>query len=100
MRPSQAGGALLKHYGSLFIGEQTAEVYADKIAGPNHILPTGGAARYTGGLWVGMFVKVVTHMEVDGQASLKLAEYSRCQSAYEGMDAHRFAAAIRMKDPT
>jgi histidinol dehydrogenase/sulfopropanediol 3-dehydrogenase len=87
---------LLKHYGSLFIGENTAEVYADKIAGPNHILPTGAAARYTGGLWVGMFLKVVTHMEVDKAASIKLARYSETQGAYEGMDAHRYAAAIRL----
>jgi sulfopropanediol 3-dehydrogenase len=90
--------SLLKHYGSLFIGENTAEVYADKIAGPNHILPTGAAARYTGGLWVGMFLKVITHMEVDPAASLKLARYAETQGAYEGMDAHRFAAAIRLKD--
>jgi histidinol dehydrogenase len=90
--------ALLKHYGSLFIGEDTAEVYADKIAGPNHILPTGAAARYTGGLWVGMFLKVITHMEVDKAASLKLARYAETQGAYEGMDAHRYAAAIRIKN--
>ena len=90
--------SLLKNYGSLFIGENTAEVYADKIAGPNHILPTGAAARYTGGLWVGMFLKVVTHMEVDEPASLKLAKYAETQGAYEGMDAHRFAAAIRLSN--
>ena len=90
--------SLLKNYGSLFIGEDTAEVYADKIAGPNHILPTGAAARYTGGLWVGMFLKVVTHMEVDRPASLKLAKYAEIQGAYEGMDAHRFAAAIRLRN--
>ncbi len=89
---------LLKNYGSLFIGENTAEVYADKIAGPNHILPTGAAARYTGGLWVGMFLKVITHMEVDKPASLKLAKYAETQGAYEGMDAHRFAAAIRLNN--
>jgi histidinol dehydrogenase len=87
----------LKHYGSLFLGQNTAEVYADKIAGPNHILPTGGAARYTGGLWVGMFMKVVTHMETGIQASLLLAKYAETQATYEGMDAHRFAAAIRLK---
>ena len=90
--------SLLKHYGSLFIGENTAEVYADKIAGPNHILPTGAAARYTGGLWVGMFQKVVTHMEVDEAASVKLARYAEIQGAYEGMDAHRFAASIRLQN--
>jgi len=90
--------SMLKHYGSLFIGEDTAEVYADKIAGPNHILPTGAAARYTGGLWVGMFLKVITHMEVDKAASVKLARYAETQGAYEGMDAHRYAAAIRIRD--
>jgi len=90
--------SILKHYGSLFIGEDTAEVYADKIAGPNHILPTGAAARYTGGLWVGMFLKVITHMEVDKAASIKLARYAETQGAYEGMDAHRYAAAMRLNN--
>ncbi|MDX1413282.1 MAG: histidinol dehydrogenase [Candidatus Promineifilaceae bacterium] len=89
---------LLENYGSLFIGETTPEVYADKIAGPNHILPTGAAARYTGGLWVGMFLKVITHMEVDDNASIELAQYSVTQSTYEGMDAHRHSAAIRLRD--
>ena len=88
----------LKHYGSLFVGENTAEVYADKIAGPNHILPTGSAARYTGGLWVGMYIKVVTHMEVDSAASVKLARYAETQGAYEGMDAHRYAATLRIEN--
>ncbi len=87
----------LRHYGSLFLGQNTAEVYADKIAGPNHILPTGGAARYTGGLWVGMFMKVVSHMEVDVAAGLKLARYAETQATCEGMDAHRYAATIRLK---
>ena len=90
--------SMLKHYGSLFIGEDTAEVYADKIAGPNHILPTGAAARYTGGLWVGMFLKVITHIEVDKAASIKLARYAETQGAYEGMDAHRYAAAMRLNN--
>jgi histidinol dehydrogenase len=89
---------MLENYGSLFLGEKTPEVYADKIAGPNHILPTGAAARYTGGLWVGMFLKVITHMEVDDQASAKLAKYTVAQSTFEGMDAHRHAAAIRLHD--
>lgn len=90
--------AWLENYGSLFLGERTPEVYADKIAGPNHILPTGAAARYTGGLWTGMFLKVITHMEVDDAASVKLAKYTVTQSTFEGMDAHRHAAAIRLRD--
>ena len=89
---------LLHNYGSLFLGENTAEVYADKIAGTNHILPTCAAARYTGGLWVGMFLKVVTHQEVNIKASLMLAKYAETQSAFEGMDAHRYAAALRLKN--
>ena len=91
---------LLKHYGSAFIGENTAEVYADKVAGPNHTLPTGGTARFTGGLWVGMFLKVITHMETTAQASLKLAKFSETQAQFEGMDAHRYAATIRLRNLT
>ena len=89
---------LLKNYGSLFLGENTAEVYADKIAGPNHILPTGRTARFSGGLWVGMFLKVITHMETDLRASLKLARFAETQATYEKMDAHRYAAKIRVED--
>jgi histidinol dehydrogenase len=86
-----------RHYGSAFLGEDTAEVYADKIAGPNHTLPTSRSARYTGGLWVGMYMKVQSHMETDLPASMKLARYAEVQGAYEGMDAHRYAATIRLE---
>ncbi|MCK4785900.1 MAG: histidinol dehydrogenase [Desulfobacteraceae bacterium] len=88
----------LHHYGSLFLGENTAEVYGDKVAGPNHILPTGASARYTGGLWVGTFLKTVTHMMVDVKASLLLAKYTETHTEWEGMDAHRYSAAIRSKN--
>lgn len=87
----------LNSYGSLFLGELTAEVYADKIAGTNHSLPTGGAAHYTGGLWVGMYLKVMTHQEVNLNTSLMLAKYAETQSKYEKMDAHRNAATIRLQ---
>ncbi|MBF0528681.1 MAG: histidinol dehydrogenase [Deltaproteobacteria bacterium] len=86
----------LENYGSLFLGELTAEVYADKISGTNHILPTGRCARYTGGLWVGMFLKVITHQSADLKASLKLAKYAEDQAIFEKMDAHRQAATIRI----
>jgi histidinol dehydrogenase len=89
---------MLTNYGSLFLGADTAEVYADKIAGPNHILPTGAAARYTGGLWVGIFLKVITHMEVDTPSAIQLARYAETQATFEGMDAHRFAAEIRLRN--
>lgn len=88
----------LENYGSLFLGELTAEVYADKISGTNHILPTGRCARYTGGLWVGMFLKVITHQSAELEASLRLAKYAEAQATYEKMDAHRQAAAIRLQE--
>lgn len=87
----------LNSYGSLFLGELTAEVYADKVSGTNHSLPTGRAARYTGGLWVGMYMKVITHQEANLDASLMLAKYAETQSTYEQMDAHRQAATIRLQ---
>lgn len=87
----------LDSYGSLFLGELTAEVYADKVAGTNHSLPTGRAARYTGGLWVGMYLKVITHQEANLAASMMLAKYSETQSTFEKMDAHRNAATIRLE---
>ncbi len=84
------------NYGALFLGEPTAEVYGDKCVGTNHILPTSRNARFTGGLWVGMYLKVVTYQKVDIDASLMLAKYTADISEYEGMDAHRQAAQIRL----
>ena len=55
----------MRNYGALFLGEATTVAYGDKTIGTNHILPTGGAARYTGGLWVGKFLKTVTFQECD-----------------------------------
>ena len=87
---------MLTSYGSLFLGEAAAEVFADKVAGTNHILPTLGGARYTGGLWVGHFMKVMTHQWVDERGVEALAPYSVRQAEFEGMDAHRRAALIRL----
>ncbi len=89
---------LLKNYGALFLGEDTAEVYSDKVAGLNHPLPTGGNARFSGGLWVGMFLKVVTYQELDRKASENFAKLTEARCLYEGMDAHGYAAKIRLKD--
>ncbi len=86
----------LTAYGSLFLGESAAEVFADKVAGTNHILPTLRGARYTGGLWVGHFLKVITHQWVDDQGMRVLAPYSVRQAEFETMDAHRRAALIRL----
>jgi histidinol dehydrogenase/sulfopropanediol 3-dehydrogenase len=90
----------LTSYGSLFLGESAAEVFADKVSGTNHILPTARAARYTGGLWVGSFLKVITHQWVDQRGVQLLAPYAERQAEYEGMDAHRRAAAIRLTPTT
>ncbi len=88
----------LNSYGSLFLGQTAAEVFADKVAGTNHILPTGRGARYTGGLWVGHFLKVITHQWMDERGAKVLAPYSVRQAEFETMDAHRRAALIRLTD--
>lgn len=88
----------LKNYGTLFLGEKTPEVYADKVAGLNHPLPTGGSVRFSGGLCVGQFLKVVTYQEVDEKASEALARLTETRCRYEGMDAHRYAAVIRLEN--
>jgi len=89
---------LLKNYGALFLGENTAEVYSDKVAGLNHPLPTGGSARFSGGLWVGQFLKVVTYQEMDQKASERFARLTEARCLHEGMDAHGYAAVIRLKN--
>ena len=64
----------MRNYGALFLGEPTTVAYGDKTIGTNHILPTGGASRYTGGLWVGKFLKTVTFQECDEEASAAIGE--------------------------
>ena len=86
----------LRNYGSLFIGQDSSVVYSDKVSGTNHILPTGGAAHYTGGVWVGTFLKVCTHQRIERGGVEVLAEYAVRQSAREGLEGHRKAAEIRV----
>jgi sulfopropanediol 3-dehydrogenase len=86
----------LRNYGSLFIGELASVVYSDKCCGTNHTLPTMGAARYTGGLWVGSYVKVCTHQWLEPEGVAKVAPPAVRQSATEGMDGHRQAAERRL----
>ena len=88
---------LLRNYGSLFVGEEAAEVFADKLVGTNHILPTQRGARYTGGLGVSKFLKLITHQWCTEAAMRQIAPAIVLQSAFEGMDAHRAAAAIRIE---
>lgn len=83
-------------YGSLFLGENTTVAFGDKAAGPNHVLPTSGAARYTGGLSVHKFLKTVTWQRVQDQALPDLARATATISRHEGMEGHARTADIRL----
>jgi sulfopropanediol 3-dehydrogenase len=85
----------LVNYGSLFIGQYTAEVFGDYASGTNHTLPTLGAARYTGGVWVGTFLKVCTHQSMTKQAMLEISGLVSNMAHGEGLIAHARAAEIR-----
>lgn len=86
----------LRNYGSLFIGQNAGEVFGDYASGTNHTLPTAGAARYTGGLWVGSFLKVITHQRITPQGAMSLAPVAATLAAAEGLWAHRGAALARL----
>lgn len=92
-----ATAAKLRNYGSLFIGTLASVVYSDKCCGTNHTLPTMGAGRYTGGLWVGSFVKICTHQWLDARGVAAVAPPAVRQSASEGLEGHRRAAAFRLQ---
>jgi sulfopropanediol 3-dehydrogenase len=86
----------LDNYGSLFIGTNASVVYSDKCSGTNHTLPTMGAGQYTGGLWVGSYVKVATHQWLTEEGVRQVAPPAVRQSASEGLEGHRRAAALRL----
>lgn len=85
----------LKNYGSLFVGEESTVAYGDKGVGTNHTLPTGRAARYTGGLWVGKFIKTVTYQRLTKEASRKLAPPLARMCEVEGLIAHGITCDVR-----
>ena len=87
----------MTNYGSLFLGEETNVSYGDKVIGTNHTLPTMGAARYTGGLWVGKFIKTVTYQKCSTEASLVIGEYCSRLCALEGFKGHQAQADLRVK---
>jgi len=87
----------LKNYGSLFIGEETTVAYGDKAIGTNHILPTSRSARYTGGVWVGKFLKTVTFQKMTPEASIEVGEVTARQCQVERMLAHGITATVRTK---
>ncbi|MCV3765707.1 histidinol dehydrogenase [Rhizobium sp. TRM95796] len=93
---AQAMALKLSNYGSLFIGELASVVYSDKCCGTNHTLPTMGAGRYTGGLWVGAYVKVATHQWLDERGVAAVAPPAARQSASESLEGHRRAAQLRL----
>ncbi len=78
----------LSNYGSLFLGEETTVAYGDKCSGPNHILPTKGAARYTGGLGVSKFIKVLTWQRMNEEANRNVGAVAARISRSEGMEGH------------
>ena len=83
-------------YGSLFIGEETTVAYGDKSIGTNHILPTSRAARYTGGVWVGKFLKTCTYQRMTPAASREVGEVTERQCIRENMLAHGITARARI----
>ncbi len=87
----------LTNYGSLFIGEETTVAYGDKSIGTNHILPTSRAARYTGGVWVGKFLKTCTYQRMTPQASREIGLVTERQCNMEGMLAHAITARVRVE---
>ncbi len=87
----------LTNYGSLFLGEETTVAYGDKTSGPNHILPTKKAARYSGGLNVGKFIKTVTYQRLTKDANRKIGAVSARISRLEGMEAHARTSDARLR---
>ena len=87
----------MTNYGSMFLGPETNVSYGDKVIGTNHTLPTKGAARYTGGLWVGKFLKTVTYQECSEEASVMIADYCSRLCAIEKFWGHKEQADLRLR---
>jgi sulfopropanediol 3-dehydrogenase len=86
----------LTNYGSLFMGEESTVAYGDKTSGPNHILPTKKAARYSGGLSAGKFIKTVTYQRLTREANRQIGVVSARISRLEGMEAHARTSDARL----
>jgi sulfopropanediol 3-dehydrogenase len=88
--------AEMHDYGALFLGEKTCVSYGDKAIGTNHVLPTLGAARYTGGLWVGKYLKTVTYQEIDNsESSAELGRICARAARLENFEGHARSADVR-----
>ena len=88
----------MSNYGSLFLGPRTNVSYGDKVIGTNHTLPTLKAARYTGGLWVGKYIKTCTYQKVlTDEATVKIGEYCSRLCELEGFAGHQEQADLRVR---
>ncbi|MEK9662971.1 MAG: histidinol dehydrogenase [Alphaproteobacteria bacterium] len=87
----------MKNYGALFLGKETNVAYGDKVIGTNHTLPTRKAARYTGGLWVGKFIKTVTYQRCTEDASALIGAYCSRLCAIENFAGHKAQADLRVE---
>ena len=87
----------MTRYGALFLGARTNVSYGDKVIGTNHTLPTQGAGRYTGGLWVGKFIKTCTYQRVKPEASAMIGEYCSRLCAIERFWGHKEQADLRLR---
>jgi sulfopropanediol 3-dehydrogenase len=87
----------MTNYGALFLGPETNVAYGDKVIGTNHTLPTMKAAKYTGGLWVGKFLKNCTYQKCTAEASVIIGEYAMRLCELEGFAAHKEQAALRVR---
>jgi sulfopropanediol 3-dehydrogenase len=87
----------MRNYGALFLGPETNVSYGDKVIGTNHTLPTMGAARYTGGLWVGKFLKTCTYQEITPEAAVTIGEYCSRLCAIERFWGHKEQADLRLR---
>jgi sulfopropanediol 3-dehydrogenase len=87
----------MRNYGALFLGPETNVAYGDKVIGTNHTLPTKTAARYTGGLWVGKFLKTVTYQAVKPEATALIGEYCSRLCAIENFWGHKEQADLRVR---
>jgi sulfopropanediol 3-dehydrogenase len=86
----------LRNYGSLFLGDQATVAYGDKGVGTNHVLPTMGAAKYTGGLWVGKFLKTCTYQRLTEEGTRQIAPTIAAIASAEHMDGHALTATMRL----
>lgn len=89
--------ANLRNYGSLFLGEETTVAFGDKCSGPNHVLPTKGAGKYSGGLFVGKYIKTVTWQQMTRDANREVAQACARISRLEGMEGHARTGDVRLE---